>query len=176
MLPVFNNLQQALLRENSKANTNRIKDYIGADEERFAELMTYFLGNDYRTTQRAVWVVSYCVEAFPFLIEPYWPQLIESCQISTTYESVKRNIVRMWQFIDIPEQYEGNVMDFCLNNLTDASIPIATKAFSVSVLEKLCLKYSELVPEVSTIIKGRISYESPAFQSRGQRFLRKFRK
>jgi hypothetical protein len=47
------NLRESLLAEHSKALTVRIVDYIGNNEERFAELMNLFLNDVPRITQRS---------------------------------------------------------------------------------------------------------------------------
>ena len=51
---------------------------IWNDKKRFAELMNLFLGNTYRVTQRAAWVVSNCAEEYPELIKPYLEKMMNN--------------------------------------------------------------------------------------------------
>ncbi len=71
------NLKDAILQEHSKAQCNRIVNYIGSDKKRFSELMDLFLNGEYRVCQRAAWPVSNCVSLHPQLIEPYLDKIIK---------------------------------------------------------------------------------------------------
>src|SRR5687767_4945088 len=102
-------LVQAILKEHSKAQTNRIVKYVGADKKKFAELMKLFLKGEYRVTQRAGWPLSYCVEKHPELIQPYFKQILDHLHKPGVHEAVARNIVRILQYVEIPRRYHGRV-------------------------------------------------------------------
>ena len=96
------NLEKALLQEHSKKLANRIVNYEGADRERFAELIKLFLSGEYRLTQRAAWPLSYCVQFHPSLVGPHLNKLVKQLYRSDVHNAVTRNIIRLFQFIEIP--------------------------------------------------------------------------
>ncbi|WP_127125521.1 hypothetical protein [Pseudoflavitalea rhizosphaerae] len=165
-------LEQSILAEHSKAQCMRITAYIGNDRERFAQLMKLFLNGEYRVTQRAAWPLSCCVEAYPELIKPWYAQLLRKLQEPDTHNAVTRNIVRSLQYVTIPEKYQGTVMSICFDFIADPNQAAAVKAFSLSILQNLAKDYPEIAPELITIIEGRWSQETPAFQSRARKLLK----
>jgi hypothetical protein len=55
-------LEKALVKEHTKRQKDKIAKYVGSDTKRFPELMDLFFKGEYRVTQRAAWVMSYCVQ------------------------------------------------------------------------------------------------------------------
>lgn len=145
--------------------------YIGNDTQRFAELMHLFLSGEYRISQRASWVVSHCVEAEPSLIEPYLAQIIHFAQ-QDVHDAVTRNILRLLQTIRVPEQLEGDLVNFCFQILEDKSRPIAIRTFALTVAYTCSLPYPELLQELRILLEDQLPYEAPAFKSRGSKLLK----
>lgn len=171
-------LYQEILREHSKSNVNKIIDYIGSDEDRFAELMEIFLKGDYRTTQRSSWIVSECAEQYPFLIKPYFRSLIDKLHEPAIHGAVQRNIVRIWQFVEIPEEFMGKVYDICFRYLTDNEA-IAVVAFSMTVCVRIAQYFPELKPELRVTIEDLLLKHqngSAGINSRGKKVLAELKK
>ncbi len=172
------NLYQEILRAHSKANVRKIIDYIGSDEDRFAELMQIFLKGDYRTTQRSSWIVSECAERYSFLIKPYFRNLIDKLNEPEIHGAVRRNIVRIWQFVEIPEELMGEVYDICFRYLTDNEA-IAVVAFSMTVCLNITQHFPELKTELQVIIEDVLlknQNSSAAINSRGKKVLSELKK
>lgn len=165
-------LQKVLLKEHSKAQTDKVIKWVGNDKKRFAELMRLFLVGEYRLTQRTAWPMSYCVIAHPELIKPYFGKLVKLLRQPGMHDAVTRNIVRLLQEIEIPKKYQGEVMTICFDFIANPSSPIAVKAFSLTVLEHLAAIYSEIIPELKVIIQERWDYETAAFRQRAKRILK----
>lgn len=168
------NLREQLLKEHSKANCTKVVNWVGTSSERFAELIELFLKDEYRVVQLAAWPVSYVVEAHPEMIRKHLPNLIRSLARTDTHPSVRRNTIRLLQHIEIPEKYQGRVMDLCFQYISDPQEKAAVKAFSLTVLENLAKLYPEIKPELKTIIEERWKTETPAFRSRAKKMLKKF--
>lgn len=166
-------IEKALLKEHSKKQCLRIVKWVGADPLKFKELMKCFLAGEYRVAQRAAWPVSYCVEAHPELIKPYFKKLVEKLNDPNLPEAVPRNTIRLFQEVEIPEKFEGQVMDYCFKAISSPTAPIAVKAFSIRVLENLSEKYPDILQELKTTIEERWDQETPAFKSRGRKILKK---
>ncbi|MBK7883084.1 MAG: hypothetical protein IPJ81_04200 [Chitinophagaceae bacterium] len=67
-MPVFN-LRQEILKEHSKAQCIKIVQWVGQFQQRFDELFTLFLNDEYRVVQRAAWPMGNCVMTTPVLIK-----------------------------------------------------------------------------------------------------------
>jgi hypothetical protein len=162
-------LKAVLLKEHTKTQCDKIVRYIGNDKDRFAELMKLFFQGEYRVTQRAAWPMSYCVQDHPELIKPYFGQLVKKLETPGMHDSIPRNILRLLQYIDIPEKYQGRVMTICFDFIQSNDTAIAIKAFALTVLQNLSKKYPEILPELKTIIEERWEHETPAFRSRAKK-------
>lgn len=172
------NLIQEILREHSKENVKKITDYIGLDEDRFAELMQIFLKGDYITIQRSSWIVSECAEAHPFFIAPYFKNLIDKLHEPNIHDSARRNIVRIWQFVEIPEEFIGEIYDICFRYLS-GNEAIAVVVFSMTVCHNITKRVPELKSELSFMIEDLLlkhQYGSPAIRSRGNKILAQLKK
>ena len=169
------NISEALLKEHSKTNSLKIANYIGDDDERFSRLIKIFTSNDYRLVQRSAWVLSIIAEEHPYLVNPYLPLLIKQLHLPL-HDAVKRNVLRLLQFIDIPEAFWGELTDLCFQILTNGKEPIAIKVFAMTVLEKIVLHYPELKNELIIIIEDQLPYSSAGFKSRGKKILKSLKK
>src|SRR3954467_14755919 len=118
------NLRDEILAEHSKEQARRIVAWIGTDKSRFAELMRLFLADVYRVPQRAGWPLGDAVKLHPELIQPYFPQLLKQIERDDVHVAVKRNIVRLLQFVEIPKRYAGRFFDVCYGLLDDPKEPV----------------------------------------------------
>ncbi|MBS1683100.1 MAG: hypothetical protein JST48_15415 [Bacteroidetes bacterium] len=159
------------LREHSKTQCHRIVNYVGSDRQRFSALIDAFLAGPYRVTQRLAWPLSYCVESNKEIITPYLGKILTLVQQPETHNAVKRNVLRMLQFIDIPIKQQGTVADLCFRFFTDMREPIAVRVFSMTVLANLAKKLPELKNEILPIIEDQLPYASAGFISRGKKIL-----
>ena len=166
------NLRERILKEHSKANCNRIVNWVGNNQKRFDELFYLFLNDEYRVVQRAAWPVSYCVIANPQLIQKHFSQLIKNLKKPGLHDAVKRNTVRLLQDISIPEKYHGEIMNDCFDYINSPTEKAAIKAFSLTVLENLSKIYPEIKQELKTIIEDRWDYETAAFKARARKILK----
>ncbi|HEY1040509.1 MAG TPA: hypothetical protein VGF30_13940 [Bacteroidia bacterium] len=171
------NIKEAILEEHSKAQRDRIVKYIGTDKKRFKELLDLFLGSEYRVTQRAAWAVSSCAELYPELIKPYLNKLVDNLDLPDQHDAVKRNTLRIFQFMDVPEKSQGKLYDISLRFLLSMHEPIAIKAFSITVLQNLALVYPDLQQELKVIFSDLAKHEtSPAVVHRAKKALKEFNK
>jgi len=170
------NLREEILKEHSKAQCEYIVAWIGSDQSRFDELLHLFLTDEYRVVQRSAWPLSYCVIAHPEFISRYWRQLIDNLFKPGIHMAVKRNTIRMMEGIGIPEDYEGEMMDLCINYVASPTEAVAVKAHSLTILGKLCRKYPEIIPELKLIIEDQLPHQTPAFKARAKRLLKEWKK
>ena len=162
-------LRKTILAEHSKAQANKIIEWVGDSQQRFDELFNLFLNDEYRVQQRAAWPLSYIAIAHPHLIKKHFRKLLSNLKKSNHHSSIKRNSVRLLQHIEIPAIYHGEIMNLCFNYVSSPNEAVAVKAFSLIVLQNLAKKYPEILPEIKLIIEERWNYETAAFRSRAKK-------
>ena len=170
------NIKTALLKEHSKKQCAAIVKFIGNDQKKFDELFDLFLHDEYRVVQRAGWPISYCVEKYPDLIKKHFTKLLKNVEKKGIHDAVKRNTVRLLQYVQIPEKFHGQVMDLCFRYISSPTEAVAIKAFSISVLQNLAKRYPEIVNEIKLVIEERWNYETVAFKTRAKKLLNQFSK
>ena len=145
---------------------------IEAVEDLFDEFMTLFLGDDYRITQRSAWVLSHCIDNHPWLMIKHLEALVVNLQNDGVSDAVKRNTVRVLQFAEIPEKLAGLTADLCFSFLQSHKEPIAVKAYAMTIIYNLSMRYPELSNELVLIIEDLLPYGSPGIRSRGMKILK----
>ena len=168
-------LKSTLLRQHSRENASKIAHYVGDDPVRFKKLVNIYLAGPYRVTQRAAWPLSICAELHPELISPHLKEILEFLKAPDAHDAVKRNALRLLQFIEIPSRYRGKVIDICFNYLQGKSEPVAVKVFAMSVLSQLVDGVPELSQELRIIIEDQLPYASAGFISRARKVLKDLR-
>lgn len=164
-------IRTALLAEHSKAQTMKIVEYVGGDADRFAALMRLFLGDTYRLSQRAAWAVNYCAEERPELMRPYFGKLVAQLERDDVHVAVRRNVVRMLQFIDIPKRYRGRVFDACYNLVDDPHQPVAVRVFALTAAARIARDSPELLDELRLVAAKYPQGATAGFRNRCLRVL-----
>lgn len=153
-------------KENSRKQCLKIVDYVGASSDRFKSLVDIFFADPYRITQRAAWPLSLCVERHPHLIKPHLRKLIAFMKRPDVHDAVKRNGLRLFQFIQIPKSHHSALLDLCFGLLQNKKEAVAIKVFAMAILAEITVDYPELKRELHLIIEDQMPYASPAFRSR----------
>lgn len=162
-------LREELLVAHSKAQAERICAYIGNDAEKFAELMKLLTGPVYRLSQRAARPVSICIERHPGLIKPYWSLLTRLVERDDTQVAVRRNVVRLLQFVEIPRRYQGRIFEACYALLADVAEPVAVRVFAMTVAAQIARNEPELLAELRVVAMKHPEKATAGFRSRRRR-------
>lgn len=170
------NLRDLLLQEHSKKQTLKIAKIIGNNSSLFAEAMNLFFANEYQVTQRCAAVINACFENYPQLLQPYLKPLIKNLEKKGLHDAVKRNTVRMLQFIDIPKNLQGLAFENCMKLLLSAEEAIAIKVFSMTVLVNICKTEPDLKNEIKLAIETQLPYASKGYISRSKVLLTQLKK
>jgi len=167
-------LRSQILKEHNKENCNKIVQWVGADKKKFNRLFNLFLSEEYRITQRAAWPLSYCAISHPELMKGNFEKLVSNLKKANLHDAIKRNTVRLLQAVNIPEKFEGAIMEICFNYLGSPHEAVAIKAFSLTVLGNLAKKYPEIIPEIKLLIEEQLPHQTAAFKSRAKTFLKQY--
>ena len=166
------NLRDQLQKEHSRKNCDVIVDWVGHDDKRFQQLFSSLLLNHSLLSQRAAWPVSYCVSSHPSLIKRHLKVLLQKMKSTGVHNAIKRNGLRLLNDLEIPVIYEGEIIEMCFSFLNSQQEAIAVKTFSMSILERLTLKYPDLIPELYISIEDQLPHQSTAFKSKGKKILK----
>ncbi len=170
------NVRDQVMKENSRRNWLKSVDFIGTDKKRVKELMNLFFSKDIREMQVSSQVVSEMGDRHPNLIQPYLSKMI--LQLNTNpIDAFKRVTIRLCQFMDVPEELEGDLFEKGIHYLKSPEESIAVKAFSMTGLRRICEKYPELASELIPYIEILVDQKASAgIVNRGQKELKLLRK
>ncbi len=166
------NLEAEILKEHSKRQTAKIARWVGGDRKRFAKLVRLFLNGEHRITQRSAWIVSVCVEKHPEVIRPHLKSMITKMQEPGTHDAVRRNVLRILKFVEIPRDVMGTITTLCFHYLESPDQPVAAKAFSMVVLARIALAEPDLQKELRLVIEKQLPFGSPGIKSSARQALR----
>jgi hypothetical protein len=170
------NLVAELGKKHSLSTKNKIIAYVGTNPKRFDELMKIFLGGTYRLTQWAGWPLSDFVRKHPQLIRPYLKPVLKAIDKKGMHVAVKRNVMRLLQFIDIPASVRGLAFDKAFKLFSDKSEPIAVRVFAMTVMAQVAMEEPELKNEVIIAIEEQLPYGSAGYRSRAAKLLKVLKK
>lgn len=169
------NLGEEILKAPGKRQRDKIVSFVGNDRKRFANLIEIFLQGPYRITKRAAWPLSYCVEKHPELLRPHWKKILALVGKPDIHDAVKRNVLRMFQFVSIPPAYQARTADLSFKFLADVKEPVAIRVFAMTVLANLTREVPELKNELIPIIEDQLPYASAGFLARSKKVLKQLK-
>lgn len=168
-------LKKMIDEEHSKPQMLRILNWIGSDKNRVAALVEVFLVGENPTTQRAAWPLGDLGTSQPELFAPHLPALLAFVKKPENHVAVSRNVLRILENIELPDEYLGEIADLVFSIVADPNAPIANRAFSMTVAWRICQKEPELANELRLIIEENWAHSTPAFKSRGRKILASIR-
>lgn len=166
------NLREEILKEHSKEQCAKIVAWVGGSQKRFDELFSLFMNDEYRVVQRSAWPVSYCVEAHPDFIKGHFKELVHKLQLPNQHNAVKRNSIRLLQHVNIPEEWQGAIMNICFDFIVSPAEAVAIKAFSITVLGNMAKDYPEIIPELKLVIEEQMESQTAAFKVRAKKLFK----
>ena len=164
-------LRASLINDTSKENAIRIADWVGEDPKRMEKLMKVFFNGNFRENQRAAYPLIFLTDRNPSLFEPYFKELIDY-MTDDVHDAVIRNTLRLFQFVDLPEEIEGLLYEKCYHYFRSPNYPVAIRVFAMTIMTNICKKYPELKVELLPLIEEvmKIS-DSGGIKSRGRKMI-----
>jgi hypothetical protein len=165
------NIREEIINARSKADILAVASFACESKQHCKELMRCFNANESKLSQKAAWCVSWAFRKKTEIIQPYIKDVVAKLKNKELHNGIIRSAVQILERIDIPERFQGEVMDACFNFIETPSTAIAIKAFSLTTLFNLSKQYPEIGPELKLIIQERWDTETAAFRSRGKKIL-----
>ena len=166
-------LKEEILKEHSRRQAEKIAGWIGNDKQKFSRLINLITQGEYAIAQRAAYPLSLVAEKNPKLAESQLHLLIDKClNDKNVHDAVKRNVVRIMQFINIPEKLQAKAMNLCMDYLADPNETIAVRCFSMTVLANLAKLYPDIKHEVEEVINVSMKNSTPGLKARAKKVMK----
>jgi hypothetical protein len=169
------NLEKALTAPYSQTGVRKIASYIGEDQAKFKLLIGQLLSFDNKKMPLAAGSMSICVEKHPSLLNKYIKKLIKAATSVSATDSLKRNVLRALQFVQIPAKDQGIAVDFCFTTLANRKEAIAIRVFAMTVLGNIARQHPYLKQELKLLLESELSIGSAGYVSRAKKVLRQLR-
>jgi hypothetical protein len=167
--------QEKFERLLARGNTSQLVDYVTDNNYLFKSLINTYIQGPNRITRQLAGALIEIALSKPDLLRPHWRRLIKSINDPGASVGLKRNTIRLMQFVPVPRTQQGNVIDLCFRFLTSKSETIAVKVFAMSVAELLSRDIPELRRELIIVVEDQLPYSGPAFSSRAANVLKALR-
>ena len=165
-------IEKEILAVRSKDQVATLVKWVGKDKMRFQYLMELFLQGNEQLAKKSAWIIGRCAERHPELVSPWLKPMINRMQETGVHAAVKRNVVRILQFVEIPCKLQGVVANLCFELISSIDEPIAVRTFSITVLAKIAQEEPELKNELEIIVRQMLPYATPAFRARAKKVLK----
>jgi len=169
-------LKTEILYEHSRRQVDKIASWIGRDKRRFKQLMVLFLKGEYRITQRSAWIIGVCADRHPYLIMPWIGAMIKKMKEPGVHIAVKRNVLRILSFTDIPPKFLGTIVSLCFDELESADAAIAVRVHAMEILLNASEREPDIRNELQTMIELMLPNAGPAIRSRAGKVLKKLQR
>lgn len=162
--------------EHSKEMWERVARIALKDSTKFDELLEIFFSDDYRMVQRSSQCLGKLHDLDSQRLQPYTSVLISGLH-RPHIVAYRRNVLRILQDVDMTEDDMGTMYELALQYLLSKEEPIAIKAFSMTVLRRICEQYPELSESVTDAITLLVEHQpSPGILSRSKKELKILKK
>lgn len=147
--------------------------YIADYPEHLDIIMNKALDDSQPENWRAVWMVDKIHERHPELVSPYLP-VMTNFLMTTQNASKKRHLLKLISLNDIQEENMASVLNFCIDEFTNAAEPVAVRVHAMQVLFNIAQKEPDFSGELIELIEHEMDYHGSAgIASRGRRLLKK---
>jgi hypothetical protein len=139
------------LKISSKANIDKLIVAISNGEENVEELMQFAYDETKDNSWRAVWAISHLAEKQPELVSNYCKEII---LMLPSFKSERHIGSFIHTLIKInPDVDEiGLLFDVCIEQLKKEKQSMYVKYYALQMLEKICIKETELIDEFLLIL------------------------
>ncbi len=154
--------------EASRANTDFIANWAGTNAERITDLVDIALNADGQTAARALWALEKVAAAHHNILLPHIPALVAALP-RFTFSGMRRIACKILMLTDVPQKFDGPIVDFCFRMLETPDEPIGVKANCMSLIASRLADYPELKSELKAIVADILTnIQSSGFKVRAK--------
>lgn len=159
------NIKKELLKIQSKDQMKKIAEFVGNDKNRFEQLISFLESDDFVLQARASWAFTTCYDLGCKLIGDY-SEFYIGVLTQAKLDGTKRNILRILQWIDVPESLHGRLLDYSFRVALNPNEAVAIRAFALGVLQKMYLLYPEISKELLLVCEEAMENGSSGLKNR----------
>lgn len=137
--------------ERSRANIDVVANWAGTDARRISDLFQIALGNFGKVSESAMWALVVMADENDGILDKYASQIVHSLDILPT-SGMRRMACRILMVSHVPDELDGQIVDFCFRMLEKVDEPIGVKTNCLSLIAHRLRKYPELKQELTTAI------------------------
>jgi len=164
-----------LEKEHSRTNSDKIAGSVGNNPKEFKKIIDIIYTAEAPLPQRASWLLAIINKKHPELLKPYLEQFIKT--VSTfKIDAIKRNMLLVLSLHEIPEKFQGKLIDECFNIILSAKEAVAAKVHAMQIIANIGKNYPELQQELKFVIKNELPKNSQAFAARARHILKAMNK
>lgn len=165
-------LDDFLLLEMSRRNTDLVADLVFQKPELFEELFLVFARNEEPISRRAAWVLDTVSEQYPELLAPHLDEITDLLP-KFSHDGLKRHSLRMLARLPLPDDDRlGELITICFNWLLSPVEAVSAKIYSMDLLYRVSQIEPDLKQELADSIEWRINEGTPGYQHRGRKMLK----
>lgn len=154
-------------------NMDLVVRHISDFPENLDRLMNIALNDQLDKSWRAMYLAEIIHEKHPKLIVPFLPLMTEFLLI-TQNAGKKRHLLKLISLHDIPEEKLALLLNFCIEEFTNAAEPIAVRVHAMQILFNIAQKEPDFAGELIELIEHEIEFHGSAgISSRGGNLLKK---
>lgn len=163
-------LEQLLLQEMSRRNTNLVAEVISHDPARFSQAVEIVMKEKEPVSRRAMWAIDIACEKKPGLIAPYLSALLQK-MTGFRHDAFRRHILRIAARLPFQEHTKGILLTVCFDLLTDNQQAVAVKAHAMSILARLAVEEPDIRHELAETISHQLAEATPGYRSQARKIL-----
>jgi hypothetical protein len=157
------------------AMKKNVSGFIYQNMDALPVLWDIVVNSPYPFNARAMWIFELMCTENDTIFNQYLDKLAAFFPNSNN-EAVNRMIGKLLMLKDVPEKYEGEVLNTAFERLVDKKLPIAVRVNCMQIVFNLSKKYPEIEFELRGIIENEIAHGMPAFKNRGGKILQQLNK
>lgn len=158
-----------LLKEHSRANAEIVANHVGDDQQRFNELMRCMLQGERTLAQRAAFSVGIVGGRHPHLLPPHLDRMLRILD-RPVHDAIHRNVIGLLQTCELPRRLHARIIAAVFPRIADPGQPIAVRAFSITVAQRLVVLHPDLRGEFELLLEQAMhANPGPAIRSRARK-------
>lgn len=168
-------IQNIIIQARSKKSIREIAQLAIDDESILKLLLKNIRIEQDRSFYTSSWALCDISEINHTIFNPHIAYIFSTIQ-NSKHPGLKRNLMKLMQFVEIPNDLELEIGETCLSYFKDQHETIAVRAYSVTILEQLIPQNMIFNEDVLFEIERQRIQATPALNARTKRYLKKVKK
>jgi hypothetical protein len=131
----------------SRFNKDEVVLLLNSDPCKFDETIELALYGENPVAWRAAWVLYHCMHKNDQRLQPHLMAMIGA--IPGKSDGQQRELLRIIEQLDIPEEHEGEVFDLCMTIWEQVGKIPSVRVFAFRIILRIAKKYPELKTEIT---------------------------